>query len=75
MDIKKAQLELDLFISNNPYLQQFQIEIDQALNTANSQEQRYDILNFFIRKNLKDLDDHITDLNVLIEELVKELND
>lgn len=75
MDIKKAQLELDLFISNNPHLQQFQIEIEQALNTANSQEQRSEILNFFIRKNLKDLDDHITDLNVLIEELVKELND
>lgn len=75
MDIKKAQLELDLFISNNPHLQQFQIEIEQALNTANSQEQRCEILNFYIRKNLKDLDDHITDLNVLIEELIKELND
>jgi len=58
--------ELQTFLRENPELKPYQEYLETTLNKANTQQERIDILTFFIQENLQRLQKELESLCNLI---------
>lgn len=67
MTLLQAQKELALYLKENPHLIDYQLKINEYLNNAKTQEERFEVLLRHINDNIKQLEEEFTILSTLIK--------
>jgi hypothetical protein len=68
---KEARKERDRLLNEYPDLREYQKEIDRCLDNAGSSENRMAVLAIMIEAKLKELQDELSHLSVVLQEVRK----
>jgi hypothetical protein len=71
-DLEKAQKELSDYLEKNPKAREFQKEIDNILNAANTQKERMQLLQDWMIDNLHEMHDKFDEITKECDKAIKD---